>query len=138
MPSLYKLFPRDDEKKSVSAALELSAPGESSTAFDPWRAVMKSAPESREGLTRSLHWLCVFSRSGVDIPVSTFSQYSALATQFKINLTDSLLLVEAALSSTWLKSLGRQEMQTILSNLHSSLASHVLHSLRTKNELSQT
>jgi hypothetical protein len=77
--------------------------------------------------------LCAFSRAGVDIPVSVFTLLSTQAVQFDASLEDTSFLVEAALSSTWLKSLGRQDLQAMLSDLHARFGPHIFHRLRTKD-----
>lgn len=93
---------------------------------DAWRLVMKVASADKEGWCRSLQWLCVFARSGVDIPVSTYLAFSSLAVKFEATLLECELLVEAALSSSWLKSMGRQQLQKMFSALHSHLAPEVI------------
>lgn len=109
-----------------------------SAVLDSWRVVMKVASTNKEGWRQSLQWLCVFARSGVDIPVSTYMTFSSLGSRFKASLTDCVLLVDAALSSTWLKSVGRQELQTMISALHSRLAPEISENLRIKMHLSES
>ena len=138
LPSLLRLFP--EEKSRFSATFDSALPNvevKGLAVSDPWLLILGWASKSREGLSRSLHCLCVFARSGVDIPISTFTEFSSLTTKLGVSLTDSLLLVGAAFSSTYLKSMGRQDLQTVLSSLHFRLASHVLHCLRTKYDLQQ-
>lgn len=100
--------------------------------------VMQVASTSKESWIRSLQWLCVFARSGVDIPVPIYITFSSLANKFDASLLECGLLVEAVLSSTWLKSMGRQELQTIFSTLHARLASQVLDHLKAKIHLPDT
>jgi hypothetical protein len=138
MPSLLRLFPED--KTRFSTTLDAMIPNAEQKGIqppDPWRPLMELASKSKEGLLRSLQCLCVFACSGVDIPISAFFQFSSLVTNFGVSLADSLLFVETAFFSTYLKSLGRQDLQAILSALHSRLAPHVMHCLRTKNDLHQ-
>jgi hypothetical protein len=104
------------------------------TTIDPWRVVMGVA-KNQEGVLNALSWLCLFARSGVDIPISIFMGFSSLVQSFNISLTDALVFVEAAMSSIWLKSMGRQQLQSLFSSLHSHLAPEVLHRLQTRNEL---
>ena len=48
-------------------------------------------------------WICLFARSGVEVPISTFMEFSQLASSFDISLLDGLELAMAGLSSAWLK-----------------------------------
>jgi hypothetical protein len=138
--SLPRLFQREMESgnhlgSSSDAALSAADNGRSA-AVDPWRVVVELAQRSKEGLKTTLQWLCLFATSGVDIPVSTFMLFSSSADLFDICLTDSLPLVEAALRATWLKSMGRQQLQAMFSSLHSRLSFEVLHCLQTKSGIS--
>ena len=138
MPSLLRLFPED--KTRFSTTLDAAIPDAEQKGLqppDPWRQLMELASKGREGLSRSLQCLCVFACSGVDIPISTFLQFLSLVTNFGASLVDTLLFIEAAFFSMYLKSLGRQDLQAVLSALHSRLAPHVMHCLRTKNDLHQ-
>ena len=140
MLSLHRLFPRDGEwsqRSSTFAKAPASNEGTGLKAFDPSRIVANVASKSKEGLSRSLPWLCLFSRSGIDVPVSTFMEFSSLATLFEASLADSLLLVGAAVSAIWLKSMGRQQLLTIFPSLHSRLAPQVLFSLQTRKGFSE-
>lgn len=133
MPSLLRLFNRESEgggRFSTSTDISIDATG--SAVADSWRVVMNVASADIEGWRRSLHWLCLFARSGVDIPVSTYMTFSSLGIKFNATLIDYVLLVDAALSSTWLKSMGRQELQVIVSALHSRLAPEILENFRIK------
>jgi hypothetical protein len=134
MLSLHRLFTHSESSQRSSTFTEAQANNESTglKAFDPSRVILNVASESKEGLSRSLPWLNVFSCSGIDIPVSTFMQFSSLASQFEASLADSLLLVGAAVSSIWLKSIGSQQLQTVFASLHSRLAPQVLFCLQTK------
>jgi hypothetical protein len=141
MPSLYRLFNRESEGGNRFSNLFDSSLGPSDAVgmavVDSWRLVMKVASTNKDGWSRSLQWLCLFARSGVDIPVPTYSAFSSLADKFEASLPECVLLVEAALSSTWLKSIGRQELQNMFSVLHSRLALQVLDCLRSKVHLSE-
>lgn len=142
MPSLSRLFNRETEgggrfSTSVDSSIG-PADAIGSAVVDSWRVVMKVASTDKEGWRRSLRWLCVFARSGVDIPVSTYMAFSSLGSKFEASLTDCVLLVDAALSSTWLKSMSRQELQAMISALHSRLAPEILENLRVKRHLSES
>jgi len=136
MPSLYRLFNREAEGGNRSSVLIDASLGPADAVgmavVDSWRLVMRVASTDKDGWSRSLRWLCVFARSGVDIPVPTYLAFASLANKFEASLPECDLLVEAALSSTWLKSMGRQELQTMFSALHSRLTPQILDSLRSK------
>lgn len=139
MPSLYRLFNREADggsrsNSSIDASLG-PADAVGLAVVDSWRLVMKVASADKDSWSRSVQWLCVFARSGVDIPVPTFLAFSSLANKFQASLPECVLLVEAAFSSTWLKSMGRQELQTMFSALHSHLAPQILDCLRSKMNL---
>ena len=105
------------------------------TVADAWRLVMKVASVDKEGWCRSLQWLCVFARSGVDIPVSTYLAFSSFAVKFGATLLECELLVEAALSSSWLKSMGRQHLQEMFSTLHVHLTPEVITAIKDPRRL---
>jgi hypothetical protein len=138
-PSFQRLFPEERLRSSTIVLSTLTiADTKYTTTPDPWNALLGLASREAEGLSRSLHGLCVLARSGVEISVPIFFQFSSELSRFgDPSLSDSLLLVEAAYCSTYLKSMGRQDLQGMLSSIHSRLAPHVLHSLRTRNSLEQ-
>src|SRR5262245_44739172 len=114
MTSLIRLFQREVETGSkfslvVEAAMALDKGG--SMPIDPWRVVVDCASRSKEELRSSSQWLCLLATSGVDIPVSTYLHFCSSAKALAVGLTDILSLVEAGMRSTWLKSLGRQQLQ---------------------------
>jgi hypothetical protein len=92
---------------------------------------MDIGAQSQDGFSRSLQWLCTFTRSGVDVPVSIFERFSALATDFHASLSESMLLIESLLASSWLKATGRHQLQKIIASLHSRLLPHILECLAT-------
>ncbi|KAI0273752.1 hypothetical protein BC834DRAFT_227074 [Gloeopeniophorella convolvens] len=101
------------------------ADASSITAIDPWSMVIRIASADRDGLCRSLQWLCVFARSAVDVPGSVFQRFESLADRFKLSTAETYPLVQAALLSVWLKSLGRQELQNVMSSIHLRLSSEI-------------
>lgn len=141
MPSLYRLFNRETDGGNRFSTLIDASLGPvdvvGAAVVDSWRLVMKVASADKEGWIRSLKWLCVFARSGVEIPVATYKTFSTLAAKFAATLSECALLVEAAFSSTWLKSLGRQELQTIFSALHTRLSPQILEYLRSKTHVDE-
>lgn len=141
MPSLYRLFNREAEASNRSSNLIDATLGPVDAigvaVVDSWRLVMQVASTDKDNWSRSLQWLCLFARSGVDIPIRTYLAFSSLATKFEASLLECILLVEAALSSAWLKSMGRQELQSMFSVLHSRLAPQVLECLRSRMHFSE-
>lgn len=133
---LIRLFNKDAEatgrgsvtlENSVLVAVDI---GRLAT-VDPWKILFQVASESKEGLETGLRWFCIFARSGVEIPVSRFQQMLGLV-RFELSWEDSKLLIDALFCATWLRSLGRQELQTIVSNIHVSVYPQVLEDLKAK------
>jgi hypothetical protein len=91
---------------------------------------MKVASADGHGLQQALRWLCILSRSGVEVPMTTFMEFSSLTQRANSSWEDSCLLVEALFCATWLRSLGRQELQSIISSLQSRVSTEVLDALR--------
>ncbi|KAJ6630829.1 hypothetical protein B0H10DRAFT_1938967 [Mycena sp. CBHHK59/15] len=138
MPSLYRLFPREtdaSQRFSSTPDPSLISEGVGVTPLDPWRAVTDVGSSSKGGFSRSLQWLCAFARSGIDVPVSIFERFSSLAIQFEASLPDSMLLVKALLASSWLKPMGRNQLQNVFASLHSRLLTHILECLATGLQL---
>ena len=99
--------------------------------IDPWNVVKAVASKDGSGLSRALRWLCLFARSGVEIPVDVFEEFSFFAAAFQATLDDGLLFVEAALASSWLRSMGKEEIHTSSASWHRLLLREVLHCLQT-------
>lgn len=141
-PLLIRLFNKDAEASGRgSVTLENSAltsvDGGGLTAIDPWEILFRVASGSKEGLRASLRWSCIFARSGVEVPISRFEEMLGLVQQFDSSLEDSKLLIDALFCATWLRSLGRQELQTIVSKIHVSVYLQILHDIKT-NKLDDT
>lgn len=104
------------------------------TVMDPWRAVINVASENYDGLKKSLCWITLFASSGVDIPVTTFLQLSAMLRDFKASFEDHTALAEAALAATWLKSMGRQDLQRMIADFHDRNAAHIIENVTDDGE----
>lgn len=100
--------------------------------IDPWKILFQVASESKESLKTGLRWFCIFARSGVEIPVSRFEQMLGLVQQSDSSWEDSMLLIDGLFCATWLRSVGRQELQTSVSNIHVSVCPQVLEDFKTK------
>lgn len=101
-------------------------------AIDPWKTLFQVASGSKGGLRTGLRWFCIFARSGVELPVSRFEQMLGLVRQLDSSWEDSKLLIDALFCATWLRSLGRQELQTTVSNIHVSVYLQVLEDIKSR------
>lgn len=100
--------------------------------IDPIRAILSLATQSEDGLSRSLLYLSMLAKSGVNIPTSFFVQFSNLVDLSGPNsLNNANTLLEAILLSLWQTAIGRQELQSLIAMLHSRLANQVLECLLT-------
>ncbi|KAG2054622.1 hypothetical protein BDR06DRAFT_982221 [Suillus hirtellus] len=68
---------------------------------DPWGIVRQAAKGN--GVLDSLRWLRLFARSGVDINVSIFAEYSELSRKGLVTLKQASVFAEATLISVWTK-----------------------------------
>ncbi|KAG5645224.1 hypothetical protein DXG03_006641 [Asterophora parasitica] len=130
IPSLSRLFPREIEAYTYPAGLDDHTDLTSNPFIEPWRAVTRVAAESKEGLSKSLQWLCLIAGSGIEISLAIFRTYSNLGAGSPGSLSDSLLLSRAILSSTWLASKSRQEIRILLSELHATHCSQIISILK--------
>ena len=100
------------------------------SATDPWSIIMRAALSGRHSFQQALQWLAMMSNSGVDIPVAIFQQFATLSARFDLNVVETLPLVSAAFCSIWLRSLGRQDLHTVIGALHLRLADKVVEGLQ--------
>ncbi|KAL5490495.1 hypothetical protein ACEPAI_5328 [Sanghuangporus weigelae] len=130
LSTLPRLFNRDSEgtarwttafDATITSFEHISAP-----LLDPWRVVIDVAARDYDGLKKGLDWLCIFAASGVDVPVNTFLQLSALTRDLDAPFEDHLKLAEATFMAIWIKALGRQELHQMISDLHDRTAKHIL------------
>lgn len=99
------------------------------------RVLTDTATGSREGFEHTIHWLCLFVRSGVDISIQTFMQFASLARRFDATLDECSQLIKAVMWSAWLRSVGRQDLQAVVAALHTHLVAHVTACLRARINL---
>lgn len=98
--------------------------------MDPLHAILSLASQSEGGLTRSLLYLSMLTKSGVNIPSSFFVQISKLIDFNGPNSLDNAnTLLKAIFLCLWQTSIGRQELQSLIAMLHSRLANQVLECL---------
>ncbi|KAK0197058.1 hypothetical protein F5146DRAFT_1099379 [Armillaria mellea] len=131
IPSLSRLFARDVQESTSRASVFDSTTGQdtSDAAIDPWRRVISVSTENKAGLLRSLRWIYVFARSGVDVPVQTYFHFITLMEKFQTTVTESLLFVKTVMSSTWQRPTSRFEIQDMFAKLHTRLMPEVLQNL---------
>ncbi|KIJ69367.1 hypothetical protein HYDPIDRAFT_36436 [Hydnomerulius pinastri MD-312] len=124
MPSLQRLLNRDaDSAARFSTYIDatLTNPGGGGLELaDPW-GVVRRFTDRADGLTSGLMWLRLFARSGVEIDVPTFVQFGNIVRKHDAALAQGAIFVEALLTSTWLRSMGRQDLQPAVASMLSFL-----------------
>ena len=105
--------------------------------INPLKVIIEIAQKSYDGYDMTLHWLCLFVRSGVEISVPTFMQLVELGNQFGVSLEVCTLLIKAALWSCWLKSMGRQELQTVVAAIHTGIGPTLVSYLQARHQVSE-
>ncbi|KAH0583846.1 hypothetical protein H2248_009444 [Termitomyces sp. 'cryptogamus'] len=129
--SLPRLFPREGDTNTNIYSEPVDLPM-GNAPVDPWQTIIRMAGEGSQEPGRCLQWLYLFAHSGVDIPLTVFETFSALVKRVGISLANSLLLAKAILVSTWLKPKGRQEIQSLISQLHERLRLQIMNALKSK------
>ncbi|KDQ60796.1 hypothetical protein JAAARDRAFT_173016 [Jaapia argillacea MUCL 33604] len=134
--SLQKLFNRDPEGiQRYSSMIDVSVASTDVLAnLDVW-TIFLDFTSQRDSCIRAVSWMHCFASSGVDIPVPVYLQLSTLARQFDMSLEDWSTLILSTMLSTWLKSLGRQQLQGVIVSGHALLASHIIKCLHSRSEL---
>ncbi|TDL27495.1 hypothetical protein BD410DRAFT_782583 [Rickenella mellea] len=138
--ALPRLFNRDvDTNNRTTVISEIPIIGQIPIhpSLDPWRVVMDEAARNGEGLSKSIKWLRLFATSAVDIPITSFLRISAFARDIGGSFEDHAMLAEATLMSTWMVSLGRQDLQAMISELHTRQSAWIRDSLRKKEHTKQ-
>ncbi|KAG7452502.1 uncharacterized protein BT62DRAFT_879722 [Guyanagaster necrorhizus] len=128
IPSLSRLFLRDAQESTSRTSVFDSTAGQDGggAAIDPWRRVISVSTENKAGLLRSLRWIHVFARSGIDVPIQTYFHFITLMEKFQTTVTESLLFVKTIMSSTWQRPTSRFEIQDMFAKLHTRLMPEVL------------
>lgn len=138
MSSLSRLLSHEaGTAQRLSSLMDLTSPTVNqpgSSSVDPLRVIVNFAHQTPRGLSISLRWLLLFSRSGIDIPTAIFMQFCSLVTAQE-QLINVQVLVQAVLSSVWLRSLGRQDIQQILAALHAQFSRNILESLKSAKDM---
>ncbi|TFK54850.1 hypothetical protein OE88DRAFT_1674178 [Heliocybe sulcata] len=127
LPTVLRLFNREAEGthrySSVGDPSGMAARALAN--LDPWRIVTSTAGQ-KERYWQSLHWLLFLASAGVDVAVETYQQFASYAFKYNASLDHADLLVNGALASTWLRSLGHQRLQNVMASLHSHFAKEVI------------
>ncbi|KAG1772712.1 hypothetical protein EDD22DRAFT_947279 [Suillus occidentalis] len=124
LPILQRLLNRDSTESTSRHTtfvdqIFAQVDGHVAKLSDPWGMVRRAAKENR--LLDSLRWLRLFARSGVDINVPIFAEYSELSQKGLVTLKQASVFAEATLLSVWTKPTGRQDLQKLISTMIASL-----------------
>ncbi|TFK89146.1 hypothetical protein K466DRAFT_545801 [Polyporus arcularius HHB13444] len=137
--SLSRLFNREldtggSARFSAIAEPRLTMSDNSSLlAVNPLKVITDIATKSHEGYDNTLHWLCLFVRSGVEISIPTFMHLVELGNRFGVSLEVCSLLIKATLWSCWLKSMGRQDLQSVVAAIHVGIGPQLVSYLQARH-----
>lgn len=131
MPSLVRLWGNDtDTAQRGTVMVDLTSDPSLALYIDPLRTISNLARESSSGLSKSLAYLQSVIKSGISVPTTSFRQFLKLTISDKVNRFENAnMLSKAILLSLWLRSSGRQDLQSVISSLQSHLAPKILESL---------
>lgn len=137
LPILQRLLNRDSAENASRHTTFVEqvfaqADGHVVKLSDPWGIVRRAAKGN--GLLDSLRWLRLFARSGVDIDVPIFAEYSELSRKGLVTLEQASVFAEATLMSVWTKSMGRQDLQKSISTMIGSLQPAIKSALRSSSD----
>lgn len=102
---------------------------------DLW-GIARQLTEREDGLTSGLMRLRLFARSGVEIEILTFTEYGNIMFGRNPTLAQGNIFAEALLTSTWLSSTERQELQSIIVRMMTFYQPTVKSSLQPANNTS--
>ena len=120
IPVLPRLFNRESEstnRSSIVADNWITQEHILETYLDPWRVLVNTASANLSGLQKGLKWLYLFVKSGVNVPTTVFFQFAALGRDLGSGFDDYCILIETIFFSIWMKSSGRLELQSVLSEI---------------------
>jgi hypothetical protein len=137
LPILQRLLNRDSAENTSRHTtfvdqIFAQVDGRVAKLSDPWGMVRRAAKGS--GLLDSLRWLRLFARSGVDMNVPIFAQYSELSQKGLMTLKQASVFAEATLLSVWTRSTGRQDLQKLISTMIASLQPAIKSALRSSSD----
>ena len=96
---------------------------------------MNTAANNLYGLEKGLKWLRLFVKSGVNVPTAVFLQFAGLARDLGSTFSDYCVLVETIFFSVWMKSSGRLELQSVLSEILSRNVTLIINQLQDTSEV---
>lgn len=119
-----------DSTPSLAAAFEASDADTSvGWAVHPWKVINDVASSGQEGLMRAMRWLVVLTRSGITIPVSTYSQTAAFIRDFNADFETYEHLMECISATCWLRPDSALDLLALVTSLHSRLRDWILLSM---------
>lgn len=121
---ILKLFPRVSDHRTTIMVISMTGESLDRSAgleTNPWKVITETAQESRSSLEKALCWLSLLSRSGIEVPLDIYKQFTSVLIATGSPLRESCSFIKAMLASLWLRSLGRQRLQPLLASFHLSL-----------------
>lgn len=133
LPSLQRAFAKEADSSSRRSVSVLLANDTTNTVVvEPWTTIKRLASEGKEGLRRCITWLGLMARSGVDVPNAIYVQLASAIELAQLSLRDCDRFMEAMLHTTYLKSLGRQELQAAIVTQQTRLLPELTKSLQSR------
>ncbi|KAI6109011.1 hypothetical protein EV401DRAFT_1870641 [Pisolithus croceorrhizus] len=141
MPTLQRLFNRESD----SAARFSTYVDATLTNFDEkglkmadlWGAIWRFT-ERTDAFTSGLMWLRLFARSGVEVDTSTITKFSNIIFSRSPSLAQGSIFMDAVLTTTWLRSVGRQDLQPVVGKTLRFFRHAVESGLQSSNDTSTT
>jgi hypothetical protein len=106
--------------------------------MDPWSVIMRAALSGQNAFQQALQWLAMMANSAIEIPAAVFQQFADLSGRFSLSIVQIMPLMTGILSSVWLRSLGRQELHTVVATLHLRLRSTIADDLKKEGSYSSS
>jgi len=101
----------------------------------PWKVVKDAASSGQDGLSKAMKWLIVLTRSGVGIPVSTYSQTAAFVRDFEADFEAYEHLMECITTTCYLWVDNVLDLLSLISTLHERLREWIIESIRRRERL---
>lgn len=138
MPSLTRFFVNEnDPSQRGTFFMDSTTEQLDILNADPLRIVISFASKSSFGLSQSLSFLTSMVKSGITIPTVSLKQIWGLIQSEKDDrFKNTDLFLRAIVLSLWNKSMGRQDLQSLIASIHSDMASKILESLLTRSDAS--
>jgi hypothetical protein len=83
---------------------------------------------------RGLQWLRAFAVSGIDIEAAIFLELAEFMTHRDPLILECTTLMQSLVAATWLRSWGRDQLQSLLATMHTRLASRLQKELMVPGE----